>query len=162
MFRTLLFNLQEYVGKITFMAPEIFERHPYNGIRSDIFSLGQFLFYLITGKIAFKAPNINEVPYSLIRNHQFNHFWALYPNLNLSDNFKNLFVRMIAYNPDERPTIDQILNDVWMQEINNLNADQIQNLENQIIQELQNREAAIQNLNMQQQAIHIDDNIGNR
>ena len=37
---------------------------------------------------------------------------------------------MVAYNPNERPTIEQILSDVWMQEINDLNAEQIDNLEN--------------------------------
>ena len=140
-------NLEEFAGDRDYVAPEIFEQHPYNGIISDIFSLGKLLFCLVTGRIAFRAPNINEPPYSFIGNHQFNNFWALYPNLNLSDNFKNLFVRMIAYNPNERPSIEQILNDVWMQEINNLNADQIHNLEEQVILELHNRQDAIINLN---------------
>ena len=155
-------NLQEFVGNIPYVAPEIFNRQPYDGIISDIFSLGKLLFCLVRGRMAFIAPNINEQPYSFIRNYQYNDFWAFYPGLNLSDNFKNLFVRMIAYKPEERPTINAILNDAWMQEINNLNADQIHNLENQVIQELQIREAEIRNLNMQQQKIHMDDNIGER
>ena len=48
---------------------------------------------------------------------------------------------MVAFNPNERPTIDEILNDEWMQEINNLNAVQIDNLENEVRNEFHNREA---------------------
>ena len=48
---------------------------------------------------------------------------------------------MVAYNPNERPTIEQILFDVWMEEINNLNAEQMDNLENEVRNEFQNREA---------------------
>ena len=33
-------NLQEYLGSLTYVAPEILANHPYNGFKSDIFSLG--------------------------------------------------------------------------------------------------------------------------
>ena len=51
---------------------------------------------------------------------------------------------MVAFNPNLRPnSIDDILNDVWMQEINNLNAEQMNTLEIEVRNELQNREAQI-------------------
>ena len=50
---------------------------------------------------------------------------------------------MVASDPNQRPSIDDILNDVWMQEINNLNAEQMNTLENEVRNELQNREAQI-------------------
>ncbi len=50
---------------------------------------------------------------------------------------------MVAYNPNERPLIDIILNDEWMEEINNLNDEQMNALENEVKIELQNREAEI-------------------
>ena len=43
---------------------------------------------------------------------------------------------MVAFNPNERPTIEEILNSEWMQEINNLNEAQLNALENEIRQEL--------------------------
>ena len=52
--------------------------------------------------------------------------------MHLSNSFKELFLRMVAYNPNERPTIEEILNSEWMQDIKNLNPEQMENLENEI------------------------------
>jgi serine/threonine protein kinase len=138
-------NLQDMQGTISYAAPELLLNQPYNGIQSDIFSLGQLLFVLVTGRLGFNNANQNDNFYRLIINPQ-NHaqYWAILNDLNLSQSFKNLFVRMVAQNPNQRPTIDQILNDEWMQEINNLNDNQRIALENQVLQEFQNREVLLQ------------------
>ena len=138
-------NLQDIHGITSYTAPELLLNQPYNGIQSDIFSLGQLLFVLVTGQLGFKHANQNDNFYRLIINPQ-NHaqYWANLNDLNLSQSFKNLFVRMVAQNPNQRPTIDQILNDEWMQEINNLNDNQRIALENQVLQEFQNREVLLQ------------------
>jgi BR serine/threonine kinase len=138
-------NLQGLVGTIMNAAPEIILNQPYDGIKCDIFSLGQLLFILVTGLPGFEIAIINDPLYSLIRQQNYAAYWNRpeLVQLNLSDNFKNLFVRMVAFNPNQRPSIEQILNDVWMQEINNLNAEQMNTLENEVRNELQNREAQI-------------------
>ena len=138
-------NLQDIHGITSYTAPELLLNQPYNGIQSDIFSLGQLLFVLVTGRLGFKHANQNDNFYRLIINPQ-NHaqYWEFFNNLNLSQSFKNLFVSMVAQNPGQRPTIDQILNDEWMQEINNLNDNQRIALENQVLQEFQNREVLLQ------------------
>ena len=138
-------NLQDMQGTISYTAPELLLNQPYNGIQSDIFSLGQLLFVLVTGRLGFKHANQNDNFYRLIINPQ-NHaqYWEFFNNLNLSQSFKNLFVSMVAQNPGQRPTIDQILNDEWMQEINNLNDNQRIALENQVLQEFHNREVLLQ------------------
>ena len=33
---------------------------------------------------------------------------------NISDSFKNLFLKLVSYNPSERPTIDEIYEHPWM------------------------------------------------
>ena len=139
-------NLMAYLGTKSFAAPEINEMRPFDGIVCDIFSLGQLLFNIVNGMFGFHST-VNDRHYRLIKNHQFDEYWQndSFNGLNLSQSFKNLFVRMVAYNPNERPSIDQILNDEWMQEINNLNADQMNGLENELRQELHNREIAFQN-----------------
>ena len=38
---------------------------------------------------------------------------------------------MIAYNEEDRPTLDQILESKWFDELNNLNEEMIQQLENE-------------------------------
>ena len=52
---------------------------------------------------------------------------------------------MVAFEPNKRPRIEDILNDPWMQEINNLNNEQMNALENEVRNELHNRENQIQN-----------------
>ena len=138
-------NLQDIHGITSYTAPELLLNQPYNGIQSDIFSLGQLLFVLVTGRLGFNNANQNDNLYRLIMNPQ-NHaqYWEILNDLNLSQSFKNLFVSMVAQNPGQRPTIDQILNDEWMQEINNLNDNQRIALENQVLQEFQNREVLLQ------------------
>ena len=138
-------NIQQFVGAINYMAPEIILHQPYDGIKSDIFSLGQLLFNLVTGRHGFKIAKENDPLYSLIRQQNYTEYWNRpeIAQLNLSDSFKNLFVKMVAFNPNERPTIDEILNSEWMQEINNLNAEQMNTLENEVRNELEHREIHI-------------------
>ena len=145
-------NLQENFARINYKAPEMFLNQPYNGIKTDIFSLGQILISLVTGLYGFHSANHNDHYYRLIIAQQFVQYWQLIENqnhLNLSQNFKNLFIRMIAHNPDQRPTIEQILNDPWMQEINNLNEEQRNALENEVRYEFEIREQQIQQQNQQ-------------
>ena len=139
-------NIQEFVGTINYTAPEILLNQPYDGIKCDIFSLGQLLFNLVNQIFGFQSAREDDQHYTLIRQQNYAEYWnsPAFAQLNLSNNFKNLFVRMVAFNPNERPTINEILNDEWMQEINNLNAVQIDNLENEVRNEFHNREAQIQ------------------
>ena len=140
-------NLDDFRGTREYAAPEIIENHPYNGFQADIFSLGQLLFNLVNRILGFNSSRANDQFYSLIRTNKLNDYWNSGPlhNINPSNEFKNLFIRMVAHNPLQRPTIDEILNDPWMQEINNLNNVQLDALENELRNELHNREAQIDN-----------------
>ncbi len=110
-----------------------------------IFSLGQTLFMLKEGILAFESSENADEHYSLIAQNNYVQFWNLpqFQGLNLSQGFKDLFIRMVSNNPNQRPTIDQILNDPWMQEINNLNEQELATLENEIKKEFHIREAQI-------------------
>ena len=134
-------NLQDFVGTLQFTPPEIFATQPYNGFKYDIFSLGQLLFCLVVGRFGFQSSRDNDNHYTLIRNHQYDAFWQLVlpQNLNLSESFKNLFLRMVNFDPNGRPNIEEILNGEWMQEINNLNDEDMHNLEHQVGHELHER-----------------------
>ena len=135
-------NLQQYVRTFCYTAPEILRNEPYDGFKADIFSLGQLLFNLVTGMYGFKSSNDNDKFYSFIRNHQINEYWNEEPfkNLNLTNDFKDLYIRMVAFNSDERPTVDEILSHQWMQEINNLNQEELNHLEQELVDELHQRE----------------------
>ena len=137
-------NLQGHAGTISNAAPEVLANQPYDGILADIFSLGQLLFNLVAGQFGFHSATPNDQFYGLIMAQNFAQYWQNFANLNLSQEFRNLFIRMVNPNPAQRPTIDQILNDAWMQEINNLNEEQMNALENEVRNEFQLREQQMQ------------------
>ena len=140
-------NLHETAGRDEYKAPEVLSNQPYDGIRADIFSLGKFLFILVAGIPGFNFASSEDIYYKLIIKQHLDHYWEMLEsmiNLNLSPKFKDLFIRMVNPNPAQRPTIEQILNDAWMQEIINLNDEQMNALENEVRNEFQLREQQIQ------------------
>ena len=145
-------NLQVYSGTKTYWAPEVLERKLYDGIKADIFSLGQLLINLVTGQFGFQSATPNDQFYGLIIEQKLDHYWhEVQPNnIVLSQEFKYLFIRMVDPNPDNRPSIDEILNSPWMQEINNLNQEQMNALEDQVRNEFQLREQPVQQLQQNQ------------
>ena len=134
-------DLQNTKCKRQFAPPELFADKPYNGIMYDIFSLGQLLFCLVTGIFGFNSSQKNDEYYSQIMKKNYVAYWKLIlqHTPEPSESFKRLFLKMVAFHPEERPSINDILNDEWMQEINNLNAGDMDILENEVRQELQNR-----------------------
>jgi len=149
-------NLQS-AGTKSYEAPEVLARQPYDGIKADIFSLGQLLINLVTSQNGFLSSSKNDKYYRLIIEQNIDHYWHELHQINhldLSQEFKNLFIRIVNPNPAQRPTIDEILNDAWMQEINNLNQEQMNALENQVRNVFQLREQQVQNLQQDQQNIN--------
>ena len=139
------FNQNEFtdtVGTLKYEAPEILNDKPYNGFEVDIFSLGVTLFTLVTGTFCFQIAKRNNELYNLIKNKKYEKYWKKFENLgiNLSNNFKNLFLRMVSYNPKERPIIEDILNDEWIKDIKDLNKEKFIELENEVKEELLKRE----------------------
>ena len=139
------FNQNEFtdtVGTLKYEAPEILYNKPYNGFEVDIFSLGVTLFTLVTGTFCFQIAKRNNELYNLIKNKKYEKYWKKFENLgiNLSNNFKNLFLRMVSYNPKERPIIEDILNDEWIKDIKDLNKEKFIELENEVKEELLKRE----------------------
>ena len=146
-------NLTQEIVSEYYTPPEVLSDKPHNGFKYDIFSLGQLLMSLVTGTLGFTEAKKYDQGYKFIIRHEYEKYWNnAQKHLNLSESFKKLFVRMVAYNPNERPLIDQILNDEWMKEINNLNDEQMNALENEVIIDLQKREAEINKIH----EIHIN------
>ena len=117
-------KLDERTGTIYYMSPQHMEGK-YDGIKSDIFGLGKTLFSMIFGmrNSCFIKNKRGDNKYDLIINKQYEEFWKkILENSdksysNISEEFKNLFVRMVAYEENERPTIDEILKDKWFDEL---------------------------------------------
>ena len=135
--QNMIFN-KDYC-KNEFKSPEMWEKNEFKGEKSIIFILGAFLFNLVTGKYGFQKSEKNDKLYKLIingANDNYVKYWEqigkLNNNKNFSDNFKNLYINMVQYNPEDRPDdINEILQNIWFQEIDN-------NFENNIRNELNN------------------------
>ena len=106
----------EKKGTIGYFPPEFITQKTYNGIKSDIYSLGITLFALVTCGIPF--PKINSL-LDAIKARSYNSKLKFYKeslnDLNLSDDFFNLCFKMISLNPDDRyNNIEEILKDPWL------------------------------------------------
>ena len=141
-------NLNDYLGTRYYTAPEILDKKPYDGYKADIFSLGVILLALVTGKLVFKEATKIDKLYKLIMIKHYRHYWKIVGSLidGVSEDLKNLYIKMISYRPKNRPSIQEILNDKWMKEITDLNKEQFDELENEVRNEFLEREQLIQDL----------------
>ena len=135
-------KLKARKGTPGYAAPELYKEKEYDGYKADIFSLGVILFNLYTGKPAFKTHTIIDSEYKYIKHGNYESYWkTVTPGLkgikDLKDfeNFKELYNKMVSYNPDERPTIEQISNSKWLKEIRDFEEDQLQKLYGEVIAE---------------------------
>ena len=149
--------LKGQLGKSTFMAPEVLENRKYDE-KIDIFSLGVTLFVLRTYQkpffiaIAKYRGKVVDKLYSYIKDKDKEKYWEeLTKHIKNKNNnkiifdpqFKDLFFKMVAYNPKERPTIEEILNHPYIAEVSHANEDQFKILEEKLIDELNKRKDLI-------------------
>ena len=140
-------KLKKSVGTPYYCAPEILEGKSYDGIKADIFSIGAILFVLMTKKFGFAeaklnncSSNVKNLLYTLIKTKQYGRYWELIERYfklrNLSPKFKNLYLKMVAYNPEERPTIEEIRQDEFLVDIVNASEECNNRLRNKMIDEI--------------------------
>ena len=107
-------KLTSYRGTKTYMAPEIKEGKTYDGRATDIFSAGVILFIIVLGIFPFSEAKKDEYYYKLIYEGKLEKYWKKTGGENLSEDFKDLVLKMLAYNPAKRPTIDEIKKHPYM------------------------------------------------
>ena len=121
-------------GTKQYKAPEIQRGEEFNGEKADIFSLGATLFVLVTGNYGFRDSKEDNYIYKLIRKKKYEEYWKLFGR-ELPEDFKNLYLSMVAHNPKERPTFEEILNSAWLKDVSNLTEEE----ENKIKDELKEK-----------------------
>ena len=103
-------------GSDTYCSPEIRRSYMegYDGIKSDIFSLGVLLFVIRVGKFPFKYSVYNDKRYRLIMEKDYESYWNGFKKENLSEEFKDLINHLICYDPDDRFSLDEVLRHPWI------------------------------------------------
>jgi len=94
-------------GSPSYMAPEIVKREKYIAQYSDIWSLGVLLYSMLYGRFPFQGKTQKEL-FDNIKNCEFE-----FPNdINTNENTINLIKRILVVNPNQRPSLKEILNDI--------------------------------------------------
>ena len=128
-------------GTKQYKPPEINGKNNYDGIKVDIFYLASTLMILTTGLPGFLMPNKGDYFFSEIIKEDKNSYWKKIDSqmnakgISLSSEFKELYFKMISIKPEKRPNIQEILNDPWFKEIDDMkknNQEQFVKLENEI------------------------------
>ena len=135
-------------GSDRYSAPEIKKANitGYDGIKSDIFSLGVLLFVITLGRFPFSKCGYSDKKYRLIMTKKYDLFWLNYENNNLSKEFKDLINHLICFNPNERFTIEEILKHPWIK--NNVNYKDNLNeffIDEDVVKELKKRKEMMEN-----------------
>lgn len=99
------------------MAPEIRNQKAYDGHKVDTFSIGVILFITVLGIFPFLDADLSDPHYQHIAANNHNSYWLkLGVTRRLSQEFRDLFMKMVSLDPAERPTVNEIRNHPWMQE----------------------------------------------
>ena len=96
-----------YCGTLSYMAPEIFSRREYEGFPADIWALGVVLYAMLCGKFPFKGTKETEIRQEIIQKK------CKFPDY-ISPQAKSLMTHLLKIDPNERPTVQEILNDSWL------------------------------------------------
>ena len=142
-------KLKRRLGTPYYYAPEILEGKDYDGVQIDIFSIGALLFVLMTRNFGFYEAKIYNVSsndkskyilYNLIKEKKYVQYWEIiektFKIVITSQKFKELYQKLVAYEPEERPSIEKIKNDEWMYDITNASPEHLTFLRNKMISEI--------------------------
>ena len=106
-------------GTKNYRAPELIDGECENPSAADVYSAGVILFCFMTGSL----PYMEDVKFDdcdlqelILDNNPL--FWEVHPNLqegdlDLSEDFKKLFMSMIRRDPSKRITIKDIMRNKW-------------------------------------------------
>jgi serine/threonine protein kinase len=142
-------RLNEFIGTPNYAAPEIFLHRPYDGVKVDIFSMGVVLLNLVTCRMGFVQATRLDKYYRCIMAKKYNMYWNLVSGIigNVSEDLKNLYIKMVTFTPEQRPSIDDIFQDPWMKEVTSLDEKGYHELEHEVFEDFKQREIAVLNNN---------------
>lgn len=128
-------------GSPCYASPECISGKPYDGKKSDIWSCGVILYAMLTGQLPWTKKNQRE----LFKQIQAGDFTI---PIYLSHDCQDLLRRMMAHEPNDRPTAQEVYNHKWLSDAHflTISTNKISNLTLKRIDQYFNREISSFNL----------------
>mmetsp|Transcript_2078 Transcript_2078/g.2630 ORF Transcript_2078/g.2630 Transcript_2078/m.2630 type:complete len:216 (-) Transcript_2078:143-790(-) len=95
------------------MAPEVLANEEYKATDEDLFSAAVILFILLTQHPPFIRADPNDKYYKKIFRGEWDKFWSIHEDENLSASFIDLFTRMVSFKPSERLSLEEVKRHKW-------------------------------------------------
>jgi len=90
-------------GTDSYMSPEVIQDIKSDPIKAEVWCIGVLMYEMLSGKVPFKGKNEDELYLKII---DLDYSFA--PTV-ISTKFQNLIESILKYNPEDRPTIEEIL-----------------------------------------------------
>lgn len=101
---------QSYTSTMLFMAPEVFRKRSYDPLKADIWSLGVTFYCMATKGYPYFANNLNAFIKLLNA--------GIYPVYTVeNEHLRDIIVKCLDFNPNVRPTVDQLLSMPYFESI---------------------------------------------
>ena len=146
-------NVTGELGTRIYMAPEVLLNESYSGFKVDIFNLAIIIYILMTRKplVTSKEYQAIDNRVKLLYDKKYAQFWdKLGDEKNkFSKELKKLFENMTLKEPSERITINEVLKDDWLKDLND---EKIKELEKELKDEFDKiKDKVINGLNTQKE-----------
>lgn len=134
--------LKTKLGTFGYMAPEQHLGRTYQGEKVDIFACAVILFVMLSGHPPFNAAHPKDQYYVALVVKNNAEFWKKHSSNKTnsdefySEQFKDLFEKMVELDPVKRITIEDILAHPWMQHESDFSQEELNTIFNSRLQKL--------------------------
>jgi serine/threonine protein kinase len=102
-----------YCGTLDYLAPEMIQEGHKHDEKVDIWSIGVLIYELCTGKSPFScSANEGDLSNENIKKNIINGYYRIPKNL--SEDCLSIIKNILKLKPNERLTVEQILNHPWI------------------------------------------------
>ena len=100
-------------GTFGYMSPQVIANQMYDWMEADLFSAAVLLFIMVTQHPPFLRAEPTDKYYKKIWNGNWESFWDLHSDENLSESFIDFMTKMLSVEPWDRLTLREIISHPW-------------------------------------------------